>query len=64
MKQRNNQCYILLNIRWMAYFSEPYDKWRDIECNGEPTMDDLDDYRMCKLLKMFEKEAAEGKETP
>ena len=32
-----------------------YDKWRDIECNGEPTMDDLDDYRMCKLLKMFEK---------
>ena len=32
-----------------------YEKWKDDECYGEPTADDLDGYRLCKLLRMFEK---------
>lgn len=32
-----------------------YEKWKDDECYGEPSADDLDGYRLCKLLKMFGK---------
>ena len=38
-----------------------YDKWRDNECYGEPSPDDLEGYRMCKLLRMFEKKVFEDK---
>ena len=32
-----------------------YEKWKENECYGNPTADDLEGYRLCKLLKMFEK---------
>ena len=38
-----------------------YEKWKDNECYGEPTLDDLEGYRLCKLLRMFEKKVFETK---
>lgn len=32
-----------------------YEKWKQNECYGDPTQDDLEGYRLVKLLKMFSK---------
>ena len=32
-----------------------FEEWRDDECNGCPQREDIEDYRMEKLVKMFEK---------
>lgn len=39
-----------------AYRSrKTFEEWRDDECNGCPQREDIEDYRMEKLVKMFEK---------
>lgn len=39
-----------------AYRSrKTFEEWRDDECNGLPQREDIEDYRMEKLVKMFEK---------
>lgn len=34
---------------------QEYEEWKNLTCHGMPTIEDAEDYRICKLLKMFEK---------
>ena len=34
---------------------QEYEEWKDYECQGSPQLENIEDYRVEKLLKMFEK---------
>lgn len=35
------------------YSRKRFEEWKDNSCNGEPTLEDIEDYRLEKLLQMF-----------
>lgn len=34
---------------------QTFEEWRENSCNGQPSLEDIEDYRMEKVLQMFEK---------
>ena len=34
---------------------QKYEEWKENQCNGQPTQEDMEDYRLEKLVHMFEK---------
>lgn len=42
------------------YSRKTFEEWKDNNCNGEPTLEDIEDYRLEKLLQMFETGVLDG----